>query len=223
MNTDQIPPGGWVYYQAQTGWHAPFPVGMTFTQQVNNIIKHRRANPAIVAKHNLATDPAQVGQELIAFQQARGALPPSPKMTAPAASPSLPHLSGLVVAGIEVVKRMAAGMATLLEWQETGQAPVASELSAKRAKICESCPKNDMEGMTKYFTGIVANNIRNRLSKLHEMNLTTPSDAKLGVCSACLCNLRLKCHTPLDLVLKRLKPETKVLLDQRCWILKQDA
>ncbi len=221
MNTNQTPNGGWQYYQSQTGWHAPFPVGHTFTQQVQNIIKHRQANPAIVAKHRLATDPANVGQELIAFQQARGALPPSPKMTAPAASPSLPHLSGLVVAGIEVVKRMAAGMATLLEWDAAGMPHVEQVEADARAHTCAACPRNDRtKSLRERFTEQVAAKFHARFERMNQLNLRTPDDDKLMVCQSCLCPLRDKVWMPKELVLKRLKPEQKAELHESCWILK---
>lgn len=182
------------------------------------IIKHRLANPAITAKHKLSTDFDSVGRELVAFQQARGALPPT-VLPKPAPPMSPPPSSGAVAEAVAAVKKMASGAALLFEWQESGQAPVDSELSAKRASICVDCPKNDQGGFTKYFTASVSENIRKRFQKLHDMKLTTPSDAVLGVCSACLCPLKLKVHTPLDLIVKRMKPEVRADLAPQCWIL----
>jgi hypothetical protein len=220
----QTPPGGWIYYQPSTKWNAPNPIANTFSQQVVNIIKHRLANGAITVRHNLATDPVSVGNELEAFTRARLGLPAMggasvPKPMPPAAVPSM---SPGVVAAVAGIKKMAAGAALLLEWSESGLPPVSADVAEKRAAICVQCPKNDLGGMSKYFTAPVADNMRKRLAKLHEMNLKLSVDEKLGVCSACLCQLRLKSWTPAELILKRLKPEQRAELNQdspRCWIL----
>ena len=51
------------------------------------------------------------------------------------------------------------------------------------------------------------------------MDLKTSKDAELNVCQACLCPLKLKVHTPMSLIQKRLKPEQRAELDPKCWIL----
>jgi len=224
LSRSAFPPGGWQFYSPQTRWTAPNPISNTFDQQVVHIIKHRLANGAITARHNLAIDATSVGNELENFTRTRLGMGPavSPKLTPPA---SLPLLSGAVQAGVAAVKKMAAGAALLMEWQESGMPPVASELSARRAATCANCPKNDPGGLTKYFTEPVSANVRKRLAKLHDMKLATPSDNKLGVCSSCLCPLLLKVHTPMELILKRLKPEQRAELNQenpRCWILSEN-
>jgi hypothetical protein len=222
MNLNETPPNGWMFYQSQTGWHMPHPVGVTHDQAVNLIIKHRQANPAIVTKHKLPLDFASVSRELVLFQQARGALPrsPDPKPTPPSSSPPL---AGAVVAAVANIKKLASGAALLLQWEESNQPPVSAELSSKRAATCTQCPRNESAGLSKYFTGPIADNIRARLGRLHAMHLTTPSDAQLGVCSACLCVLSLKVHCPLDLLVKAMKPEVRADLHPDCWIIKADA
>lgn len=217
MNRQQFPPGGWQYHQAQTGWNAPAPVSNTFDQTVVNIIKHRQANSAMTIKHKLSTNMAQVGIELEAFNARRLGYP-DPKPLPP---PAVPMLSGAVVAAVADVKKLAAGNALLLEWQESGEPPVPIEIAIKRAEVCVACPKNDARGLSQYFTVPIAENIRRKLEKLHDMKLETPSDEKLQVCSACLCPLKLKVHTPLHLIVKRLKPEQRSELHPACWILSE--
>lgn len=187
----------------------------TFDQTVINIIKHRLANPAITARFKLATDVSSVSAELEKFTATRLGLP-DPKPLPP---PELPSLSGAVVGAVDGIRKLAAGAALLMDWEESGAAPVPSALANSRAAICATCPKNDPEGLSKFFTVPVADPIRKRLERLHAMNLSTPSDDKLHVCAACLCPLKLKVHTPLDLILKRLKPKFKAELDPKCWIL----
>lgn len=217
MNRSQFPNGGWTFFQASTNWWAPAPGSNTFDQQVINIIRHRLANPAITAKFKLATDVPTVAGELEQFTAKRLGWP-DPKSSPP---PMRQQLSGAALAAVDSIKKLAAGNALLLEWQESGLPPVPAEVAAERATVCAGCPKNDPGGLVKYFTGPVADAIRKRLGKLHEMNLTTPSDDKLQVCAACLCPLRLKVHTPIQLITKRLKPQFRADLDPRCWILKE--
>jgi hypothetical protein len=221
MNTSQTPPGGWQFHQPQTGWSAPFPVGNTHDQQVVNIIKHRLANPAVTAKHRLATDFNNVANELQRFTEMRLGIPAAPKSMPP--PPEQPHVAGAVAEAVRNVKKLASGAALLLEWQESGGSPVPPDVSAARAEICSFCPKNDTKkGLTAYFTTPVANEIRKKLEKLHALKLSTPSDSTLGTCSACLCPLPLKVHTPLHLILSRLKQDQKADLDPRCWILRRN-
>jgi hypothetical protein len=223
MNITQIPPGGWQYFQPQTGWHAPFPVGMTHQQQVNNIIRHRLGNPAVVAKYKLATDPETVGRELIKYQQIRGALPadPAPKMTPPPIQS--PRLVGAVSDAVAVVKKLAAGASALLEWESEGLPHAEPKVAEARAQICSKCPKNqEGRSLTEYFTVPVADLYNKRFKKMHDLNLTTPYDDDLKVCQACLCPMRTKVWFPKELILKRLIPEQRPQLNQinpRCWIL----
>jgi hypothetical protein len=219
LSHSQIPPGGWQFYQPQTKWAAPFPINNTFDQQVVNIMKHRLANPAITVQFKLATDFNSVAAELDTYTRARLGMPPI-SVPKPMPPPAVPQLSGAVQAGVAAVKKIAAGAALLMEWEESGLPAVASELSQKRADICATCPKNDpRKGLTDYFVGPASEAIRKRFQRLFEMNLTTTRDAELKVCGACLCPLRLKVHTPLELITKRLKPEQRAELDGRCWIL----
>lgn len=223
MNTSQIPPGGWQFHEPATGWWAPHPIGHTFDQQVNNIIKHRLANPAITAKHKLATDAGTVGTQLIQFQQKRGALSPDPlpKLTPPASSP---QMSGAVKQAVAVVRKMAAGAALLMEWEEAGLPHVDQKVAEERAATCVKCPKNEKgKALTDIFTVPVASMIKKKMERLNEMNLHTSFDSQLATCQACLCPMRTKVWMPTELVLKRLKPDQKAELqpdNPKCWILK---
>lgn len=220
LSLTQIPSGGWQFYQPQTQWWAPNPIANTYGQQVNNIIKHRQANPAVVVKHNLSLDPAVVGNELVTFTRARLNMGPaiSPKMTPP---PAQPQMSGAVRGAVAAVKKLAEGAALLLEWEQSGLPPEPKEVSEARALICSDCPKNDKgKSLSEFFTVPVSERMRKQFQKLHELNLTTTHDEKLNVCQACLCPLKLKVHTPMGLIQSRLKPEMRAELDPRCWILK---
>jgi len=206
-----------MFHQPQTGWHAPTPVGSTFDQTVILIIKHRLANPAILIKHKLSVDVTAVGNELETYTRMRLGIP-----MAPMPNPQMPprRLPEAVEGAVVVVRRLAAGAALLFEWEESGQPPVANDVSTVRAALCVQCPKNDPQHMSKYFTQPVSDMLRKKLARLHAMNLTTPHDPKLGICSACLCPLKLKVHTPMDLIVKHLRPDAKAELWEKCWITK---
>jgi hypothetical protein len=219
MNRNETPPGGFQFHQAQSGWSAPTPVASTFNQTVELIIQHRRANPAMTAQHKLSLDPGAVGTELESYTARRLGLP-DPKPQPPPATKAV--LSGVVVAAVDNVKKLAAGAAVLFEWENSGEMPVAPELANKRAEICADCPKNSKEGLARWFTVPISETIRRQFEKLHKLSLTTPSDSKLGTCAACVCPLSMLVHTPLHLKLKRMTPEVRADLDPRCWQLSEE-
>lgn len=96
LSRSQIPNGGWIFTQPQTGWSAPTPIASTFDQTVILIIKHRLANPVITASHNLATTKDAVSAELEAFTRARLGLTPvgQPDPPKPGASPKAAKCCG---------------------------------------------------------------------------------------------------------------------------------
>lgn len=60
---NMFPPGGWQFYQPQTGWKIPTPTGQSFVKSVDLIIQHRLNNPAL----GLSTDVIAVSDELDRF------------------------------------------------------------------------------------------------------------------------------------------------------------
>lgn len=219
MQTDlshsEIPPGGWSFFSPQTGWNLPNPVSVTFNQAVQLIIKHRMSNQAIAAKFGLRVDVPGVEQELDTYTRLRLGIPQGPP-TLPKSSP--PAQSADSLGAVAAVKMLASGAALLLDWETSGRPPVAAKLAVERASKCDGCPKNEPGHLSLWFTSAASEGIRKRLARLHAMNLTTPHDAKLGVCNACLCPLKLKIWTPIDLVLSHLKPEARERLWLECWI-----
>jgi len=122
------------------------------------------------------------------------------------------------------VKRVVAGAQTLLiDWLGENKLPVARELAEARALVCSDCPGNDGGDLKSYFTEPVSNQIRHLLAIKHDLNLTTPYDDKLTVCSRCDCPLKLKVWSPMDVIVKRMSPETRQRLEPRCWVLKESS
>ena len=210
--------GGFVFYQPQTAWHNPAAM-IGESASIDAIRRHRLANPAICAKHKLSTDPAEIGRELIAFQRARGALPPE-QQPAGFFAPARSSLPARVVAVAGEIKTAAQGTAVVLDWLTSGGAPVAQELANKRAAICVGCPKN-VEGS--WFTTAPAELIKATLEARKDLTLATPSDAALKSCAVCRCLLALKVHCPLAHIVAKTKPEIMAEFPAPCWIARRDA
>jgi hypothetical protein len=187
---------------------------------IDAIRKHRLANPAITAKHNLSTDPVQIGKELIAFQQARGALPPE-QFSASFFQPGRSSLPARVSEAAAAIRRAAQGTAVVLDWLNSGGTPVAQELANKRAETCVGCQKN-VEGS--WYTTAPAELIKATLEARKDLKLETPSDSALKSCDVCKCLLRLKVFCPLSHIVSKTKPEIMAEFPkENCWIAKRDA
>ena len=228
----KLPPGGLRFYQPETNW---FPTPHSgFEETVAQIVAHRSRNPHLAQRYGWATERDKVAVELDDFNTKVCMEMGWKEYVAsdnPPEAPAVKHPGGFtdkqISGSLSAVKRLAAGAALLMDWEESGQPPVAKELAESRAATCVlrpnglPCPKNSTEELSAWFTVPVASAIKSRLARLHEMKLTTSYDDKLKVCSACLCPLGLKVHTPIDLIKKRLKPEVIAELDPQCWILKE--
>jgi len=111
----------------------------------------------------------------------------------------------------------------IFAWIASGRAPVDPGLAAARAATCLGCKKNGSGPLTQWFTEPCSALIREALEARHEFKMTTPYDAALGVCTACFCQLRLKCHEPIDIALKHLKADEEKELWENCWMLKEKS
>jgi hypothetical protein len=211
MDRHTFPNGGWQFLVPQTMWQPPTPKSSTFDQTVVLIIKHRLANPAIVAKHSLATDFNSVANELETYNMRRLGIPEPPKP-----SPQRFNLGQAVAA-------VSGGVRTLADWLGGGGVPVSQELADKRALTCSDCPQNGKGDWLSTFTIPAQNLIRRQLQERKDLKLTTPYDDKIQMCEACACPLHLKVHVPIVYVNQRIPPAIREKLDKRCWILHESA
>lgn len=218
------PPYSFQFLQPETGQSAPF-VG-SFNHVVEQVMILRQANPFLAERHGWRTDVAGIEAEVDAYNTARciagGWLtfvvmddgPPAPLYVMPEKKTSrFPNVAA-------AVRNVSAGVGVLLDWLGNGGKAVEQSLADGRAEICSTCPKNDGGDWTAYFTKPIADKIRTQLEIRNDLQLRTPHDEKLTVCSACDCPLKLKVWTPLDHILSHTSEETKTKLDPRCWILK---
>lgn len=210
LSRTQTPPGGWIFYQPQTGWSMPNPVSVTFGQAVTLIIKHRLANGAVSAKNSLSTNQKAVEDELENYTRLRLGIPQVPKT-----SPLRQSLPSLVVEAAAGGKRAAQGTGVIIDWLTSGGEPVDQETANRRAEICIQCPKN-VKGS--WYTVGPAELIRETLSARSDLKLETPHDASLKSCDVCKCLMRLKVWTPLHFIQDRTPKEVMAEFPPNCWI-----
>lgn len=198
-----------------------------FQSMVQQVRDRRAANP----RFNLTTDPNAIALEvdhqnalrMLSIRGADGYITsdgtggPAPNRLAPR---SLRRVAEAAGGG---VKRTISGVGVLRDWLGDGAVPVENAQASSRAATCAKCPKNAGGDWTSFFTEPVAALIRSQLSIRDDLNLKTPDDAKLNVCEACGCPLKLKVHVPLNHITAHLGDEVKSKLPAPCWILAEMA
>lgn len=217
------PPYGFQMLQPETGQTTPF--SGSFYHVVEQTLMLRQANPFLAERHGWRLDSAGVEHDVeqhncarmvaggwLSFVVMDDTSPPAPLYVMPEKKKQ-----GSAVAK---VRNVAAGVGVLLDWLGSGAKPVEQPLADSRASICATCPKNDGGDFIAYFTKPIADKIRTQLEIRGDLQLRTPHDGSLTVCSACDCPLKLKVWVPIDYILSHTSEEVKTKLDPRCWILK---
>lgn len=217
------PPYGFQFLQPETGQANPFSGSFNYVVEQTMIL--RNANPFLAERHGWRLDAAGVENDVEQHNVARmlaggwldflimdGTNPPAPLYVMPEKKT---HPWGSVAAK---ARNVAAGVGVLLDWVGSGGKPVEQPLADSRAAICADCPKNDGGDWMAYFTKAITDKIRTQLEIRDDLQLRTPYDEKLTVCSACDCPLKLKVWVPLDHILDHTSEETKTKLAPQCWI-----
>lgn len=224
----QCPPGGFHFFQAQTGWEsakADPPSQWDFKRLCTALQAHRKANP----RFNLPTDMQTITEEVDttnamrvqAIPRAESYIVVSPEGSAfsnPTPKSLRPSLSKLGVA-VGAGSKYLAGGKLFIDWLGEGGVPVIPELANQRAAVCATCPKNTPGDWTQYFTDPVVAAVKRQIEFRNDLKLSTTNDEKLGTCQACLCVLTLKVHTPIQHIVKHMPPEVKKELVPQCWVL----
>lgn len=210
-------PGSLKFYQPETRW-SPSPWS-SFNSIVDQVIAHRQANPWLTREKNRSIDRGAVEAEVDEFNSAicrqmgwNEFIVEGGASANPTPFPLSPHNLG------RNVRQVAAGGAVLVEWIREGAEAVPAELATKRAAVCAACSLNEKGDWTAWFTTPISEAIRQELSRRKSMNLSTPFDAQLKVCGACLCPLPLKVHLSIDRILSKLPQESFNDLAPNCWI-----
>jgi hypothetical protein len=219
----QSPPNGFLFRQALTGWQnwsISEPSKWDFNLLCSELQKHRLANP----KYKLNTNLVAIQNEVDSVNAERVAGIPGGdvyvvRTDVPVSFHQAPTRSLPVLAA---AKALSAGAKTILDFEDSGESPVAYGQALERAQVCVSCPQNELGDLSRFFTIPASERIRKQLERAHEMKLTTPVDTQLNVCGACLCPLKLKVWFPLKFIAAHMSEDVKVKLDSRCWILAEE-
>jgi len=147
-----------------------------------------------------------------------GAAAPPPKMSPPQQQQYQQKLAAVV----GVVKKLWAGLKSTDDWLDSGMPAVPPAQAEARAAVCATCPLNGKGGLETWFTVPASEAIKRQIEKLGTRKLVTTQDAKLGVCTICLCPLPLLVQTPLQFKLKHMTADTRRGLDPKCWVLAEE-
>lgn len=223
-------PGGFVFYEARTGWTSPEHIG--FDPTVDAIIAHREANKG---RFEWPTDRATVSAELDAYTEARlrstygkGAEQWLIGGTATASPPGHPLWRPLraragganaAVGATSTTKKVQLGVGLLMDFLGPSLKAVPHALAEKRASICVTCPKNQKGGLVAHLGG---EGLKLMLQARSDLKLETSHDAKLFDCTVCDCNLHIKTHVDLAFILERTTPEQMAAFPDFCWIKNHD-
>lgn len=227
-------PNGLRFQIPEINWNSVNAVGRhpSWETLVNAVIAARNANPHHRDKHKWSVDVETVADEVDAYNTkicldngwnnyvavpGGGALPPRP--------PSSASDGRQLSAAVSAIKKLWTGLKTTGDWLDSNEPPVALDLAENRAATCVACPKNEKAALTDWFTVPASKAIERQLVKLHSRNIATSQDASLFTCSACLCPLQLKVHTPLNFIQPNLSSEVIASLrnGRDCWILKESG
>jgi hypothetical protein len=208
-------PGGLKFIEPATKWQPP-PFS-SFDTIVRLLVQHRQANAVIAQQNKWSTAYDEIADEVDAYNAricathgwnefiVAGDTPPKPE----ARSSSSPAASaGRVVAGVKL----------LVDWLGEGGTPVDNMRASMRAAVCAGCPQNGKGDWTRWFTVPASNLIRKQIAIRQDLDLSTPHDGDLGVCEACGCPLKLKVHTPMDVLAAHTRREALQEMPQNCWI-----
>jgi len=225
-----FPPGGYMYYQPQTGWWAPG--GLTFWQVVDAIIAHRNANPRFGSQwtvdRNLVADELDLFTCLRIKNDATYCTTDDVKKN-PGSRPALrgwPDFKRLLQrrlqsakdAAVDRVENAAAGVGIVLDWLGDSLEPVEPDLAEQRAKVCVDCPQNGRPDFIQKLEGWAASGVRELIHLKNELDLKTAEDERLHHCQACDCALKLKVHAKLVHILNHTDESAMEKLPPHCWV-----
>jgi hypothetical protein len=221
----QACPNGFLYEQRETGyrnWMVDPNTVWDFNGLVQAIASHRAANKARFP--HLNTDPTAIANEVDAVNADRVSKIPGADIylmeVGGAVNPPtpLPTISQKLVHVAEGLRKVNAGRLTLLEWEQSGEPPVAKEKATARARVCVDCPKNGRGGLTDFFTVPASELIKAQMERSKSLDLSTPHDDSISVCKVCLCPLKLSVHSPIAIKVKHLPADVFNEMPDFCWV-----
>lgn len=245
--TSTWPPDGWTYRDPKTGYFEPLPRTNNFAQVAQGILKSRQNNSGIYTPTERTIGAASRAlEDFTCWRLARKGIfgqivledGDEEKLTAAGVSLKKKAIKWLrdtrqdqqqatvkPVAGgglLSRARQLVNGVATLKDWLGEGGESVEPARAEARAEVCASCPLNDTKtSIWSWFTGEAAKAVKEQLSTRFHLDLKTKSDAKLGVCTACGCQLQLKVWVKLGMILSHTDQATMERFHPNCWIKKE--
>lgn len=217
---NKFPPGGFRYYTAATNFS--IQPWVSFDVAVAQIVAHRKANPYQSSVNGWSTDTGTVANELDAYNTMVCQQMNWNDYITDGSFEDLPKVQSRQSLSPRNAARVAEGIKTILEWEVTGGKLVEAAQANARAKVCSTCPKNMAGDLSSFFTEAAAKLIQLQLEAKNNLKLHTDYDPLLGLCDACGCVCKLKVWCPADIILSKMKLDTKERLDPGCWILDEE-
>jgi len=201
----------------EAGMKAPF--SGSFSEAVQFLHNFRRKNPALVQKNGWSTNIADIENDVDLYNAQRMVAAKYFNFVEMEGNP--PASTGGEFLKKKRVGHVVAGLETIVHWIGSNKRPVDRTLAEARASTCADCPCNKGGDWKAYFTKPAADKIRYLLGIKHDLDLTTPFDKKLTVCTACDCELTLKVWAPFDIIRDNTPSDVWPNLDTRCWMLSE--
>jgi hypothetical protein len=209
-----FPPGGFTYTQPES--KLKFSQLIPLPDQAKLVAAHRKANGYSGATVSEAANDIEEWTCLRLNNDPEYCITDTQKKTAP-----LRFVSGLVRDVQAVASSVAdavVGARIIYEWWGEGGRPVPQELAQGRADNCIACPNNTVE--RSWLSGL-SETAQEHLQFRSKEKMSVKGEEKLGICVLCSCPMKLKVHTPIELIHEHTLPETIQKLDGvlgLCWV-----
>lgn len=213
-STTSFPPGGFTYQQPES--KLKFSQLIPLPDQAKLVAAHRKANGF---PRSTTAEAAQDIEEWTCLRlnnDPEWCITDTQKKTA--GLPLVRRLGQAAQAAGESVSKALAGARILYEWFGEGGVPVEHALAQSRANCCVACPKNSAD---KGLLSTLSATAHRHLEHRSEMKMSVAGEERLGVCLVCHCPMKLKIHTPIDLIAEHTTKETMRELDNiptPCWV-----
>jgi len=218
-------PGGHKFYDPILKYRArPWA---SIDEIASGLIQARLANPALTQQHGWSTDEVTVRNEVdeaIALHCVqmgwRHFVADTPQGGAPPNFPRPQRPLNQRLLGR--VKNVVAATPVIVEFIASKEEAVPIKVATERSEICFSCPFNEKpKSLLDLFTTSASEAIRKSLETLRGWNLGVPNSDQLGVCSRCLCPLRMKIFMPINRIRAKLSEDVREQLPDYCWIISE--
>jgi hypothetical protein len=132
----------------------------------------------------------------------------------------------LTMSVIDEIRRDVQAAKILSDWIGEGS-PVSQRHANGRALVClrgnegKECPYHKAERWWDVVKHAIAERIKQQIGIKNRMQLSTPHDADLKMCSACGCAMPVKVWVPMKHVVEHTPKEVFDKMPSYCWQVKE--